>query len=594
MNPETAGTLGRVVLNLLGRSWRITRQRSWGIQGNRVLYAFWHGVQLPLIYTHRNMGVRILISRSRDGSLVSSICEKMGNLTARGSSSRGGETAFRQLLSSLKRGVPGAITPDGPKGPPGVAKKGVSMLPDRSGVPVVPYGVSAFPAIRLKSWDSFLVPLPFAKVVISEGRPVHPDFTGSETLTAAIDQQQGRAELAASPVAAAMGAILKVMGRMLTPLAGAILLSRPGAERRERMGYVPFRTGRPVWLHGSSLGELKGLTPVMDCLRKAGRDFHVTCSTPAGRSYLKQAGVDCSFAPLDLPGAVRRFLDRLSPSALILAETEFWPVLLEETVSRGIPGAMINARLSKKSARRYQLLKPLFSGILNSFRCVLTRSEEDTHRFRRLGVAAVTAGDGKSAVKPPLPDPSWRGMIRGGPEGILVAGSTRKGEEETILRVASLTGLTPVLVPRHEGRIKEIVAACEEHGYRPDLWSDSPVDSRCLIVDVKGVLSALYGLADIAFVGGTLIPIGGHNIMEPLNHGIPLIVGPEHEHFREEVSAAVEADACRVFSTPEEGARLAKELLDRPGGRYVPPGRKAFQEKLMKLLELMEVTHAIN
>ncbi len=176
----------------------------------------------------------------------------------------------------------------------------------------------------------------------------------------------------------------------------------------------------------------------------------------------------------------------------------------------------------------------------------------------------------------------------------MVAGSTRKGEEDIILSIASLTGLTPVLVPRHEGRIKEIVAACEEHGYTPDLWSDSPVDSRCLIVDVKGVLSALYGLADIAFVGGTLVPIGGHNIMEPLNHGIPLIVGPEHGHFRKEVSAAVEADACRVFSTPEEGARLAKELLDRPGGRYVPPGKKVFQEKLIRLLELMEICHANN
>ncbi len=583
-----------MVLSLLGRSWRITRQRSWGIRGNRVLYAFWHGVQLPLIYTHRNMGIRIMISRSRDGSLVSSLCENMGYLTARGSSSRGGETAFRQLLSSLKGGVPGAITPDGPKGPPGVAKKGVSMLPDRSGVPVVPYGVSAFPGIRLKSWDSFLVPLPFAKVVISEGRPVHPSFTGSETLSAAIDQQQGRAELAASPGAASMVAILKATGRMLTPLAGVILLRRPVAERRERMGFVPIHTGRPVWLHGASLGELKGLSPVMDRLRKARRDFHVTCSTPAGRSYLEGKGIDCSFAPLDLPGAVRRFLDRLSPSALILAETEFWPVLLEETVSRGIPGSMINARLSERSVRRYRLLKPLFSGILNSFRCVLTRSKEDTLRFRRLGVNAVTAGDGKAAVPPPLPDPSWRGMISRGPRGILVAGSTRKGEEETILRVASLTGLTPVLVPRHEGRIPEIVAACEELGYGPDLWSESPEGSRCLIVDVKGVLSALYGIADIAFVGGTLAPIGGHNVMEPLSHGVPLMVGPEHGHFRDAVQSAVKAGVCRVFRTPEEGAIAVKELLESRERAIEPPGKALFEERMMKLLELMEVCHAID
>ncbi len=592
MNPHRAGTLGRVAVSLLGKSWRIKKLRAdTGSCGNSVLYAIWHGVQLPLIYTHRNMGIRIMISRSRDGSLVSSLCEKMGFNPVRGSSSRGGVTAARELLDSLKNGKPGGITPDGPKGPPRTAKKGVSLIPRRSGVPVIPCGAAAFPALHLKSWDSFLIPLPFAKLTVTQGRPVPPKYCTPETLTAALNQQQARAELSVSPIANAMITAIKAAGYLLTPLARLVLLTRSGRERTERMGKVAVSSQRPVWLHGASLGEIKGLLPVMEKLKLADTPFFVTCTTPAGRHFLHEKAIPGSFLPLDLPGPVNRFLAGVAPRALILAETEFWPMLLHETARRGIPSAMVNGRLSRKSLRGYGIISPLFAGILRCFRCILARSPKDTERFRKLGLKANSAGDGKTHVVPPTPENSWKERIKPGINGILVAGSTRNGEEKIILEAAKLAGMTPVIAPRHDKRIDEILNACREAGMTPDLWTDEPVNSTCLIVNTKGVLAALYGLADAAFVGGTLVPVGGHNILEPLAHDVPVIVGPEHYHFTELVEKARNIGMCMVFTTGETGADALHKLRGQKGTDCSELFESDFSAMVGNMLKLLEVTN---
>ncbi len=563
MKTETAGSAGKILLYLLGRSWRISRIRpKTGIKGNSVLFAFWHGLQLPLMVTHRNMGIHLLISKSRDGSLVSTVCENLGFRTVRGSSSRGGTSAARELVSTLREGEVAAVTPDGPRGPACVVKKGVSLISKRAEVPVVPYGVSAFPAVRLKSWDSFMIPLPFARLVISEGRPILPEHCDNKTLTAAINSETGRAELMAGPMASVIISVIRFAGWLLTPLAELVLLFRPSEERRERKGLIKTNPHRPVWLHGASLGELKGLLPAIDALKAANISIFVTCSTPAAREFIEKEGLPGAFQPIDTQCAVGRFLDRLQPGALILAETEFWPVLLYETVSRGITAGMINARLSKKSTERYRLIRPLFRGIFSCFRGILTRSQIDSDRFHELGVKTETAGDGKAAVKPPEPDSRWKAMIKQSSNGILVAGSTRKGEEKTVFEIARNAGLTPVIVPRHENRIKEVLDIARASGFTPALWTDDPMGASCIVVNVKGVLAALYGLADIAFVGGTLVPVGGHNILEPLAHGVPVIIGPLHHHFTDVVTEASRDNICRVFTTVDQGVAATLELLD--------------------------------
>ena len=595
MNPDRAGTLGRVAVTLLGKSWRIRRLRAdTVVRNNSVLYAIWHGSQLPFIYTHRNMGIRIMISRSRDGALVSSLCEKMGFSPVRGSSSRGGVTAARELVSSLRTGTPGGITPDGPRGPAHIAKRGVSHIPERAGVPVIPCGAAAFPEVTLKSWDSFSIPFPFAALAVAEGRPVSPKHCTPETLTAAIDQQHARARLAVNPVSNLLITLIKLSGHLLTPAAKLVLLTRCSRERTERMGKVPVQRHRPVWLHGASLGELKGLLPVLEKLKHADVPFFVTCTTSAGRDFLNRNRIPGSFLPLDLPVPVNRFLDRISPGALILAETEFWPVLLHETVQRGIPAGMVNGRLSRKSLRGYRIISPLFTGILENFRSILTRSSRDTERFGKLGLKAKSAGDGKTRVTPPVPEDHWKKRIEPGKCGILVAGSTRKGEEAIILETAKLAGMTPVIVPRHDKRIDEIQDACREAGYAPDLWTDEPENSSCLIVNAKGILAALYSLADAAFVGGTLVPVGGHNILEPLAHNVPVIVGPEHYHFTDLVEKAGDMGMCMVFTNAETGADALKKLAGKKGTDCRELFESDFSAMVGKMLKLLEVTNENN
>lgn len=592
MKTETAGAAGRILVTLLGLSWRIRRLRpETGVKTGSVLFASWHGVQLPLIYTHRNMGIRILISRSSDGSIVSSICGKMGFKPVRGSSSRGGTEAARELMDSMIKGESGGITPDGPRGPARQVKRGVSLIPRRVNLPVVPLGVSAYPAIKLKSWDRFLVPLPFAAVTVAEGRPVLPGECSKTTLKRAIDQQQSRAELAGDLSATVLISLYRAAGYLLTPLVSFGLIFRGETERRERKGAISAHSEKPVWIHGSSLGELKGLTPVIEILKEQGRPIHVTCSTASGRAYLQGEGVSCSLMPLDLPGYVDRFLKQLSPRALILAETEFWPSLLYQTEIRGIPSALINGRLSRKSVRGYRFVKPLFKRIFSCFRTVLTRSRADTERFTSLGVTAETAGDGKTLVKSPEPDKNWRKRINPGRNGILIAGSIRKGEEETFLKIAEISRMTPVLVPRHDDRIQEIVRICEKAGFKPDLWTDEPVKSNCLIVDVKGILSSLYGTGDVAFIGGTIADIGGHNILEPLSQGVPVIAGPRHYNIEDELKRAVANGVCRVFESAQEGASAALDLRRRKG-LHKPPSSSDFSRKLEILFEVLELNNA--
>jgi 3-deoxy-D-manno-octulosonic-acid transferase len=240
-----------------------------------------------------------------------------------------------------------------------------------------------------------MIPLPFASVAVAEGRPVPPGLCSPEVLTAAIHQQQARAELAVSPGARILGGIAALAGSAACPAASLVLRTRTFTERKERMGRITRRHDRPVWLHGASLGELKGLLAVTERLRELDIPFFVTAVSPAGRDFIERNGFHGSYLPLDIPSSVNRFLDRLCPRALVLAETEFWPILLRETAIRGIPAALINGRLSKGSLRGYRLIAPLFTGILRCFRILLTRTAGDTERFGELGLPAVTAGDGK-------------------------------------------------------------------------------------------------------------------------------------------------------------------------------------------------------
>lgn len=544
----------RTLVTLLGATWRVvTLKARADLPGERVLYSLWHGSQLPLLFTHRHRDVKVLVSQSRDGTIVADLLRSMGFGTIRGSSSRGGAQAASDLCAALQL-QSCAITPDGPRGPREVPKDGLFTLAERAGVPVKPMGAAAWPALRLSTWDRFLVPLPFCGVAVAEGVPIPPKRLSKNAFNAEMGRVSALAALAVSPAAGIQAFAAGTAAVLALPL----LLFRPRRERGERLGYAPVTASRPAWLHGSSLGELRGLIPVATALASRGVPVHMTCFTPSGRDFIDREGYAGSFLPVDTPACVRRFLSRVKPRCLILAETELWPCLLRETVLAGIPAGMVNARMSSTSLKRYSLIRRIFAGTLSCFAGILARTENDAAAFRKLGVRpgiVTVAGDGKAAVLPESPEPAWSRMLHQDLDYV-VAGSTRPGEEEFVLRAAELAGMGVILAPRHAERAGEALAAATKTGWRPVLFSRADCPANCIVIDKQGVLPRFYPLGRAAFLGGTVAPIGGHNILEPLSQGLPVVVGPHHDNHVIIVAEGVERGVVGLARTPEEMAGI--------------------------------------
>ncbi len=573
-------------MRLIGLSWRVRYIKSMPGRAGRAknrpaLFTFWHGRQLPLIHTHRNEGVTVLVSQNTDGQYATNVLHSMGFKTVRGSSSRGGFEAVRSMSAVLRNGFDCAITPDGPRGPAEVVKSGLAHISRLGNLPLISMGSSGWPAVRFASWDSFLLPLPFARVVVVEGRPIpqmrreNDPHHWMERVETELNRVTACADLLASPSVTLFSRILRIFGAILHPLACIALLLRSVRERKERKGNVQSTNYRPVWLHGSSLGELNGLLPYAQYLKKNGIPVWITCFTPSGRSFIERMGLEGSYIPLDIQNYTERFIRRIKPRAFILAETEIWPVTILTTLLSGIPCMMVNARLSRKSLRGYRFLGSLPAGMLSCFTGILTRSDEDSKRFLSMGIdkrIICTSGDSKMLADHGEPPPGWRAALDTD-KSVLVAGSTRKGEEEPLLKAAQSTGYFPVIVPRHLERIEEVWEIMTRIGFTPVKWSsltashNETIDFDSVLVDVHGVLAKMYGVGDVAFVGGTLVPVGGHNVLEPIMRGIPFIVGPHHSSFAEVVKKLTTSGIAHITSSQEEIGHVLTMLYNNPLSR---------------------------
>jgi 3-deoxy-D-manno-octulosonic-acid transferase len=579
-------TAGSILLTVLGWTWSFDYVsppcgRSGHARGRPVLFSFWHGFQLPLIYTHRREGINVLVSTHRDGEYVARVLGGMGFGTIRGSTTRGGAEALRKIALSLRRGIDCAITPDGPRGPAEELKPGAAFISRLSGRPVVAMGTSAWPCVRFRSWDRFMLPLPFSRMVIVEGRPVKVVRGHDlESASARIASEMSRVTAFAGFLASPSGRVFAAAGSALGTLAGlaasVALLRRPAGERRERQGFVRARRDGPVWLHGSSMGEISGLLPFAEHLVRAGVPVHVTCFTPAARSKLAGTGVQSSFLPLDSPAWVRRFLDRISPSAFIIAETELWPNTIIETLRRSVPCAMVNARLTERSVSRYRLLgRGTVGRLLSAFSGILCRSEGDAGRFLSLGAdpgLVEVAGDGKSLSDAGDPPPEWTALLHGSGRPVLVAGSTRDGEEVPVARAALAAGMLPVIVPRHLERLGRIIESLGREGIVAVPWSRLGAGTglpEAVVVDGMGLLARMYGCAEVAFVGGTLVPEGGHNVLEALRRGVPVVVGPDYRSFARVVDRGIASGACRSADADGLAGAFAEALAQRPSAASI-------------------------
>jgi 3-deoxy-D-manno-octulosonic-acid transferase len=361
----------------------------------------------------------------------------------------------------------------------------------------------------------------------------------------------------------------------------------------ERLGRVPKRLGslfapageRPlIWLHAVSVGEVLAVTRLVGTLEKAmpGYQLLISTTTRTGQALARErlGSNRVFYCPLDLPWAGSAYLRRLRPSLLILAETEFWPNLLSGCFRRGIPVVVVNARISNRSWPRYQRLQSLWRPLLSLLSRVLAQSATDAERLLALGCLpdrVSVAGNLKFDVRAAQEADATRELkTRAGGLRFVVAGSTLEGEEAALLEawpklVAVDSQLAMVLAPRHPERFASVAALLEKSGapwVRRSDWSsgkNAPLGpGEIVLLDTIGELASIYSLASVAFVGGSLVPAGGHNPLEPAQFGVPIVMGPHYANFAAITDDLRIHNALRIATKEELAATLIVLLRDRP------------------------------
>jgi 3-deoxy-D-manno-octulosonic-acid transferase len=388
-----------------------------------------------------------------------------------------------------------------------------------------------------------------------------------------------------------MPAVLRLLYTLTMYLLTPVILYRLAARGlkyrgyfsrwKERFGFFPPPgLDDSIWVHAVSVGEVNAAVPLIEALMRSypHAQLVVTTVTPTGSERVQNLFGDRVFhvyLPYDLPASVKRFLDRIRPRIAVIMETEIWPNLFITCRKRGIPIVVTNARLSERSLRGYGPVRPLARRAIRCASFVAAQSPVDAERLRSLG-AAVTRLAVIGNLKFDMPVPASLADTGAGLRSawgvrrpVWIAASTHEGEEMPVLKAhtAVLQRFPDALLliaPRHPERFKPVAAACRSLGFVTRTRSeDETADERCqcFVIDTMGELLHFYAAADIAFVGGSLEAIGGHNLLEPAALGKPVIVGPHTFNTEEVADSLIEAKAVlRVASAEELGAAVIRLL----------------------------------
>ena len=400
----------------------------------------------------------------------------------------------------------------------------------------------------------------------------------------------------------------------------------PGYWERwgERLGRIPALSGdqQTLWIHAVSVGEVQAAVPLVRALRAGGRDLRiiVTTTTPTGRERVQQAlgnTVLHRYAPYDLPGAVRRFLERVRPQLVIIMETELWPNILHQCSRRQIPVLLANARLSEQSAASYRRIAATVGRMLASIRCIAAQTQQDATRLIALGACAErvrVTGNTKFDVRLPASLSEEAQVLRrcfGVDRGVWIAASTHEGEELQILQAfeqirEAIPDSLLVLVPRHPPRSASVAALARKFGHVTTMRSESPLsctDASVFIGDTMGELPLFYAASDVAFVGGSLVPEGGHNMLEPAALGIPVVFGPYVHDVAEISDRLSEAGAGRRVADKWELGKAVvvfmqdanlRHVAGQRGREFVKENRGALNLVMALVDELMAPTPAVS
>jgi 3-deoxy-D-manno-octulosonic-acid transferase len=373
---------------------------------------------------------------------------------------------------------------------------------------------------------------------------------------------------------------------------------------RERMGAGAERVAhamagrQQVWVHAVSVGEVVAISRLVEELdARLGRgSVVISTTTQTGQQLARErfgAG-RCFYFPLDLPWVVHGAFRALRPRVLVLAESELWPNVLAECARERVPVVVVNGRVSDRSLPRYMRLRRLWRPFLEGLTLVLAQSAEDMRRFVSIGVPegrVRVGGNLKFDARPPRAAGIAEQLRAQLPQGakVLVAGSTLEDEEHVLLEAwpaicARVPNAVMILAPRHPERFARVAALARERQARlvqRSVWDRGPVSAGSVfLLDSIGELGSAYGLATVAFVGGSLVAAGGHNPLEPAQLGVPVMMGPHYENFREAVELLRGAEALRLTDRAQIGGEIAALIEDaQTSAAMGARGRKVFEEQ---------------
>jgi 3-deoxy-D-manno-octulosonic-acid transferase len=387
-----------------------------------------------------------------------------------------------------------------------------------------------------------------------------------------------------------------LLAYLLLPMVFLRLLIRslktPAYRQRlgQRLGFAPVRENlsRPaIWIHAVSVGEVVAAQPLVAALLEENAEHQIilTTTTPTGFALARDLfpeEVLYSYFPWDTPDAWARFFKRTRPSLLLLVETELWPNLLAMSRRNGCEVVLVSARLSERSRNRYQIVKPLAREMLNNMAHIACQSAADAERFEQLGMrpdAITVTGSlkGEVAISAKMREQSdlLRSFLNAENRPVIVAGSTHEREEEIILdafakALESNGNCLLLLAPRHPERCDEVFDLCKSRGLDSIRRSSGEAPAQhhaVLLIDVLGELPLFYGTAEIAILGGSFIPRGGHNVLEASVWGVPCISGPSTYNFSTAYSSLLREEGVLVVSGAGELGIALQELLSDPARR---------------------------
>lgn len=582
------------------------------------IIAMWHG-QFMLVAPLAPKGFKFanMVARHGDAELIGSALETFDMELVRGGGAggrrkdRGGTRAFLEALRLLESGTSITMTADVPPGPARRAGPGIIKLAQKSGRPIIPVAVASSRYLTLDTWSRMTINLPGSRLALLTAAPIYidPDADAGvledarQHLEQVLEDTTRRAYrlIGADPIRATPASALRVTDPPLAPglpikayrgatraLAGAVPLilsyrekkgKEDPARRGERLGHAsrPRPPGVLIWLHAASVGETNAVLPLMAALRRrnpACRFLLTTGTVTSAAIAEKRLSPDDihQYAPLDVPAYIARFLDHWRPDLAALTESEIWPNTILAASERDIPLALVNARMSDRSHRRWRRYRRSARALFGRFRLILAQNNRLARRFRELGGRDVHITGNLKVDAPPLPvDSAALETLKTniGTRPILLAASTHPGEETILFEAFAILRKTLpdalfIIVPRHPERGADVASQAAASGFNTARRStNEPITAatQVYIADTLGELGLFYSLSDVAFIGGSLIPHGGQNPLEAIHLDTPVISGPHFENFADAYRELIRRKAVRIAPDAPILAQTALDLL---------------------------------